>query len=50
LPIASGGDDGQTLGASRLHQSSIEGDERNRLSKLVLQVQAARKLDSVARA
>ena len=46
--ISAYGDDAQTLGPSRLHQAAIERDERNRLSKLPLQVQAARELDGVA--
>jgi hypothetical protein len=43
-------DDGQTFSSSRLLQSAIECHERNRLSELSLQVQAARKLYSVASA
>jgi hypothetical protein len=50
LTIAPRGDDGQTLSTSGLGQSVIERHEWNRLSKLPLQVQAARKLDGVARA
>jgi hypothetical protein len=50
LTIAPRGDDGQTLSTSGLGQSVIERHERNRLSKLPLQVQAARKLDGIARA
>jgi hypothetical protein len=42
-------DDGQALGASRLHQSRIVRDERNRSGKLSLQVHATCKLDGISR-
>ena len=50
--LASGrcGNNGQTFGPSRLQQSIVERHERNRLSELPLQVQAARKLHGVASA
>jgi hypothetical protein len=48
--VSPGGDDGQSLRASCQHQASVERDKRDGLSKLPLQVQAARKLDGVARA
>jgi hypothetical protein len=47
--IVPSGDDDQTFDPCRLNQSSIERDERNRLSKLPLQVHAACELDGVAR-
>jgi hypothetical protein len=41
-------DDGQAFSSSGLNQSAIERQEWNSLSELSLQVQAARKLQSVA--